>query len=157
MSTTIFSRDSLESMNVAWNTPQSALPQPQYGNDPSPLSPLAEQGSEHSLNSETSLPRLPYPISSNNPLLTPSSAQEESGRLGPRGRASSEITVNNNIPVPTPMSASATGASSSVLQERERESSLFEITEEEMTGGYLARSVIAPGTDLSHPPSCSIS
>jgi hypothetical protein len=70
-----------------------------------------------------------------------------------RGRASSEVTVNNHLDSrhyqktllsqSQPSAGAAAGARAPASLERD--SNLFEISEEEMNGGYLARSVIAPG------------
>jgi hypothetical protein len=163
MSTAVFSRDSLESYNAQWGNMQQQSPFPNHSPSadplpyphriPSPDQPqLRHNTSDQSLNSEMTgadpSPQQPQSRHGDDQLHLESS-DPPSTNLEHRARTSSEVTVNNNLdrghhhkpkPLTTPLPPPPPSSSS-----QERDSNLFEISEEEMNGGYLARSVIAPG------------
>lgn len=151
MSTTVFSRDSLESSSALYMQQQSPFPHNssseslphQYRMSPDQPQ-LRHNTSDPSLNSDMigSDPSLhpPQPFDQ-----SPSTIDQHSTNVEQRPRTSSEVTVNNNLdrhyhkPATTPLPPPPPSFTP------ERDSNLFEISEEEMNGGYLARSVVAPG------------
>lgn len=138
LSTVAFSRESLDSFSAPWNSPQSPFPQADSLPYPQGLSshqvPRNNDNTvDQSLNSELTVPRQQEGLREPEESAIPTH--------DPRLRTSSEITVNNNI---------VKQSNQQVISptDRERDSNMFEISEEEMNGGYLARSVIAPGISI---------